>query len=157
MNQILLTQKQAETLLFELKALAKKYKLEISRNTINKLKLKTKNNRNLVLTCTYRNSYNSHLNIHDSISGLSLIRINMDNKFHKNLDGEIVRGNRINLYDEKEYKPEQGHFSYMRAYKLPYLQFEENLSYQEAIQKLLAFTNAEYENKLIIEGDEIND
>lgn len=45
----------------------------------------------------------------------------------------------------------------MRAYKLPYLQFEENLSYQKAIQKLLAFTNAEYENKLIIEGDEIND
>lgn len=53
MYQLLLTQKQANKLLFELKELAQRYNLIISRNSINQLKLKTKDARNLVLTCTY--------------------------------------------------------------------------------------------------------
>ena len=49
MYQLLLTQKQANKLLFELKELAQRYNLIISRNSINQLKLKTKDARNLRL------------------------------------------------------------------------------------------------------------
>ncbi|EFG54873.1 hypothetical protein C5L18_001242 [Lactobacillus amylolyticus] len=42
MYQLLLTQKQANKLLFELKELAQRYNLIISRNSINQLKLKTR-------------------------------------------------------------------------------------------------------------------
>lgn len=154
MLSISLTQEQANKLLFELKKLIQKYDLKISGNSTNKVELITKNKNKLIMTCTYRNRMNMHINIHDDSTGISLIRMNLDSKFHKNWNGEIVRNYRINIFDLSEYHPEQGHFSYMKAYKLPYKELNKPTDFISAIIEILNFTNTEFDKKLKIEMEE---
>lgn len=102
----------------------------------------------LVLTCTYYDKFNSHINLHDAKTGLSLIRINLDNKFHKNLNGTIVKGPRVNIYDINEFSPSKRHFSYMKCYSLPYLIFDDSIDCVESLIKNLEFTNTKYGSDL---------
>lgn len=154
MFSISLTQEQANQLLFELKVLAEKYDLKISANSINKLELNTKNKDKLVMTCTYRTKMNMHINIHEKSTGISLIRLNLDNKFHKNLNGEIIRNYRVNIFDLSEYCPKKGHFAYMKAYKLPYKKLNRPTNFVFAIMEVLNFTNTDFYEKLKVEMEE---
>ncbi|REA65381.1 hypothetical protein DV963_13320, partial [Staphylococcus pseudintermedius] len=66
------------------------------------------------------------LNFRETEFNICLIRINLNNGFHKNSNNEIIRGNRINIFSEEEYLRKNDGSTYMRAYALPYKIFEDN-------------------------------
>lgn len=68
--------------------------------------------------------------------------------FHKNLNGTIVKGPRVNIYDINEFSPSKRHFSYMKCYSLPYLIFDNSIDCVESLIKTLEFTNTKYGSDL---------
>lgn len=84
---------------------------------------------------------NIHLNFTDFETKLTLVRINLDSKFHKNANREYVRGNRVEIYDVAEFQLKDDGHTYYRAYKLPYDGIADTEDFIVALQELFKYTN----------------
>ena len=77
----------------------------------------------------------------DCSTKINLIRINLNGSFHKNANGDIIRGNRVNLFCEDEYNQREDGI-YMRAYKLPYNEIlKEPKTFIDALDELINYIN----------------
>lgn len=76
--------------------------------------------------------------------------MNLNNSFHKNANGEKIRGNRVNIYCVDEAIMSGQDFRYMRAYKLPYKNvFTNPNNFLEALEQMLKYTHVkDYQNDL---------
>lgn len=79
------------------------------------------------------------------------MRLNLNNSFHKNSNGERIRGNRVNLFSEEEFLSREDNI-YMKAYRLPYKNiFTEPSSFLDALHQMLTYTNVKnYDKNLSI-------
>ncbi|WP_228451360.1 DUF6978 family protein [Staphylococcus haemolyticus] len=91
------------------------------------------------------------LNFRETRYNLCLIRLNLNDRFHKNSDNTRVHGNRINIYSQKEFSLKADHSSYMVAHKLPYKCFEDSRNFMNQLFTLLKYTNTVYDDKIFIE------
>lgn len=92
------------------------------------------------------------LNFRETRYNLCLIRLNLNDRFHKNSDNTRIHGNRINIYSQKEFSLKADHSSYMVAHKLPYKGFEDSRNFMNQLFALLKYTNTVYDDKISIES-----
>ncbi|RVU74120.1 hypothetical protein EJK20_04780 [Lactobacillus xujianguonis] len=121
----------------------------ISKKSKGSLSIKAKSiNREFTLYYFFRNG-ETHLNFADSKTYLTLVRINIDEKFHKNSDG-IIRGNRIEIFSEDEFKAKgDGRTSY-KAYSLPFEKIENTNDFFTIFENLLEYTHTQKNGMLFI-------
>ncbi|AUV66353.1 hypothetical protein RO950_02540 [Staphylococcus haemolyticus] len=91
------------------------------------------------------------INYRETIYNLSLVRLNLNNGFHKNANNERVFGNRINIYSEKEFEKKGDGSTYMIAHPLPYKSFEDTSDFVQQLYAMLKYTNTKYDDKIIID------
>lgn len=147
--RLLLTQNEADQLVVLLKVFLQKYEINLedgSNICLDIISVQTRRRFKLYL---HYERQNYHLNFMDCLTKLNLIRINLNDSFHKNANGEIIRGNRVNLFCEEEFN-QRNDGQYMRAYKLPYKHVLRNPStFLEALKEILAYVKVK-ETDLIV-------
>ena len=91
------------------------------------------------------------MNFRETQYNTCLLRINLNDGFHKNSNNDIVRGNRINIFSEKEYKNKNDLSTHMVAYPLPYKIFEDSSDFVKQLFSVLRYTNTNHNDKIYIE------
>lgn len=148
MTELILNQEQAHNLIILTKCFLKRYAANLTNGTNGLINIIADNSQRRFKLFYHYEEGNYHLNFMDCDSGLNLIRINLNNSFHKNADGQYIRGNRVNLFCEEEYL-QRNDGQYMRAYKLPYKSLKNPHNFLEAMSELLKYTNVkDYQSKL---------
>lgn len=139
--ELALTQQEADKLILLLKTFLKDHSINLKDGDNLKLDIKsTSKKRKFKLFIHYEYS-NYHLNFMDVSTKINLIRINLNNSFHKNADGQIIRGDRVNLFCEEEFNQRQDG-QYMRAYSLPYKNIiKDPKTFPEALDEMLNYIN----------------
>ena len=139
--ELALSKQDADKLISLLKDFLKDYSFQLQDGSNFKIDIiSQKEKRKFRLDIHYEHN-NYHLNFMDCITKLNLIRINLNDSFHKNADGTKIRGNRVNLFCEDEFNCRQDG-QYMRAYKLPYNQILKNpQSFSDALEEMLDYIN----------------
>lgn len=93
------------------------------------------------------------LNFRESQFNLNSLRINLNDGFHKNSNNEKVRGNRINIFSEEEYKKKNDGSTYMIAYPLPYKIFKDKPDFVEQLFTMLQYTKTNHHDNINIESN----
>ncbi len=139
--ELLLNQQKADELISMLKVFLRDNLINLEDGTNAKIDISSdRHDREFTLYIHYqRNNY--HLNFMDCSTKINLIRINLNGSFHKNANGDIIRGNRVNLFCEDEYNQREDGI-YMRAYKLPYDDIlKEPKTFIDAFDELINYIN----------------
>lgn len=92
---------------------------------------------------------NIHLNFADARTHHTLVRINLDQKFHKNSDGHKVRGNRVEIFSAEEFIKKGDGYTHYKAYPLPFETIRNTNDFFEAIDDILNYTHTNKGNKTI--------
>lgn len=83
----------------------------------------------------------TQINFMDVLTKYTLFRVNLDNNFHKNASGDIIRGNRINIFSEDEFHSKKDGFTHYRAYALPYEDIDNTSDFFEMLNQIFQFAN----------------
>ncbi|HCX3221094.1 hypothetical protein ACEY4Y_12460 [Staphylococcus aureus] len=81
----------------------------------------------------------------------SLLRLNLNDGFHKNSNNEKIRGNRINIFSEKEFIQKADGATHMKAYPLPYNIFDDSSDFVKQLFTLLEYTKTNHNDNIKIE------
>ncbi|HCZ8175580.1 TPA: hypothetical protein O4B97_002695, partial [Staphylococcus aureus] len=66
------------------------------------------------------------INFRECRYNYSLLRLNLNDGFHKNSNNEKIRGDRINIFSENEFIQKADGATHMKAYPLPYNIFDDS-------------------------------
>lgn len=136
----MLTDTEAEQLLFMIKHIAKSHSHVIDEKGKGEFEIIGSNNVKFKLN--YHYTINSKIiHIRECVNDYTLIRINLNNKFHKNADGEIIRGNRVNIFSEQEYYDKNDGKTHYKCYPLPYESISNSDDFLKVLDELYSFTN----------------
>lgn len=80
-----------------------------------------------------------------------LLRLNLNDGFHKNSNNEKIRGNRINIFSENEFIQKADGVTHMKAYPLPYKIFEDSSDFVKQLFTLLEYTKTNHNDNIKIE------
>ena len=119
--ELYLTDEEAQRLLNILKVILEKHNKTIKEDekTHGNIQIQSTSGEKFILS--YKYSLRSKVfNFREIRYNHTLFRINLNNNFHKNADGEIIRGNRINIFSEQEYLDKNDGQTHYKAYPLPY-------------------------------------
>lgn len=156
-TELQLTQQEANQLILELKELTKKVNGTIEEGAKGTIPIKSKNDNRKFKIAYFYSLNNIHINFYDVKTGLSLVRINLNQSFHRNADGTKVSGNRVNIFSEQEYKLKNDGKTHMRAFPLPRGILKNTSNFLESLTSLLDYTHTEYDNKLnLVLGTTLN-
>lgn len=156
-TELQLTQQEANQLILELKELTKKVNGTIEEGAKGTIPIKSNNDNRKFKIAYFYSLNNIHINFYDVKTGLSLVRINLNQSFHRNADGTKVSGNRVNIFSEQEYKLKNDGKTHMRAFPLPRGILKNTSNFLESLTSLLDYTHTEYDNKLnLVLGTTLN-
>lgn len=153
-----LTDKQAQRLINLAKTIIKKCKIDLLKHPNGLIMIAIKGKPNIARFNLYY-SYaigEIHFNFLDTKTNLTLVRINLDNKFHKNADGKKISGNRVELFSSKEFFEKNDGVTQVKAYKLPYKTLNNPTSFSEGLAELLDYTQVKDTKKLKIQPEIIS-
>ncbi|HDJ3073354.1 DUF6978 family protein [Staphylococcus aureus] len=91
------------------------------------------------------------LNFRECRYNYSLLRINLNDGFHKNSNNVKIRGNRINIFSEKEFKEKVDGTTYMVAHHLPYNIFEDSSDFVKQLFTMLEYTKTSHNDNIKVE------
>lgn len=141
--ELALSQKEADNLISLFKTFLKDYSIDLKDGDNIKLDIISKSDKRKYKLYIHYELNNYHLNFADISTKINLIRINLNDSFHKNADGNIIRGNRVNLFCEEEFNARQDG-QYMRAYPLPYKDLiKDPKDFGEAVDEMLNYTHVD--------------
>lgn len=81
-----------------------------------------------------------HIQFYDCITNHTLVRINLDSRFHNNSDGK-VRGHRVEIFSEEEFVAKADGFTHYKAFALPYQSFQDTNDFLTAMRELFSYAN----------------
>lgn len=151
MNKLQLDDIQAEKLIKCLKNVLKKHIKNLSKNDKGQFMLESNKDgiqRQYQVNYMYATD-NTHINLMDLKTKLTLVRINLDSKFHNNSDGKVW-GHRIEIFSEEEFYQKNDSFTHIKAYPLPYEDIKDTGDFLIALKELLDYTNTHKQNRLQI-------
>ena len=144
-----LTDKEAQKFITIIKKILKKYNIDLSKKNYGTISIYSETiKREFVLNYMAKIG-EVHLNFADAKTHLTLVRINLDNRFHKNSDG-IVRGHRVEIFSEAEFSAKNDGRTQYKAYPLPYKSIKDTDSFYEALESILKYTNTNKNGMLSI-------
>ncbi len=91
------------------------------------------------------------INFRECRYNYSLLRLNLNDGFHKNSNNEKIRGNRINIFSEKEFIQKADGATHMKAYPLPYNIFDDSSDFVKQLFTFLHYTNTNPNDNIQIE------
>lgn len=150
MEELQLTDNQAQELIKCLKNVLGTYEKKLSNGDKGQFSLKSNNNslKNRTFQVDYLYATdNIHVNFMDAKTKHTLIRINLDSKFHNNSDGK-VRGHRVEIFSESEFKAKDDSSTYVKAHPLPFGTIRDTNDFLIAMKDLLNYTNTHKQNHL---------
>ncbi|HEL0006866.1 TPA: hypothetical protein TUM56_000265 [Streptococcus equi subsp. zooepidemicus] len=140
MKELQLTDIEAQQLITLLKVIATKHNKTLTNNTSGHIDIVGQNHKRFILNYFY--STNSKVfHLRETEHNYTLIRINLNNKFHKNANGEKIWGNRINIFSEEEYYLKADESTHYKAYPLPYETIKDTNDFLEMMSNLFDYTN----------------
>ncbi|CAJ2231444.1 DUF6978 family protein [Companilactobacillus paralimentarius] len=142
MDSLKLTDAEAKRLISLLKITLTKQKFILNDGLRGKIKISGKlNNKDhyFFLNFMYAKD-NIHLNFSDAVTNYTLVRINLDSRFHKNSDGKVY-GNRVEIFSETEYLAKNDGSTQIKAYPLPYKDFRNSNDFFDALEDIFNYTN----------------
>lgn len=150
-NTLNLTDADVNTLVNLSKEVLKQHNIKLTERAKGDIKISsTTRDEHFILNYFVRPG-SATLNFRETRYNLCLIRLNLNDRFHKNSDNTRIHGNRINIYSQKEFSLKADHSSYMVAHKLPYKGFEDSRNFMNQLFTLLKYTNTVYNDKIFIE------
>ncbi|HCY8059881.1 TPA: hypothetical protein O1868_000665 [Staphylococcus aureus] len=90
------------------------------------------------------------INFRECRYNYSLLRLNLNDGFHKNSNNEKIRGNRINIFSEKEFIQKADGATHMKAYPLPYNIFDDSSDFVKQLFTLLEYTKTNHNDNIKI-------
>ncbi|EUZ74632.1 hypothetical protein O555_02229 [Staphylococcus aureus M0483] len=91
------------------------------------------------------------INFRECCYNYSLLRLNLNDGFHKNSNNEKIRGNRINIFSENEFIQKADGATHMKAYPLPYNIFDDSSDFVKQLFTLLEYTKTNHNDNIKIE------
>lgn len=155
MEKLNLTDKEANMLIDMFKHLIDKHNIHLVDGSNGALKVESKNiditgNHHKFKVDYMYSLDNIHIQLRDCNTDYTLVRINLDTSFHKNSDGNIVRGNRVEIFSEQEFKNKlkknRDTTTHVKAYPLPFKGINNTNDFLLAISDLFDYTNIEKPN-----------
>ena len=147
-TELQLSQQEANQLIFEFKQLVRVVNATLYNGSKGNIPIKAKRNSRKFKIAYFYTKANIHINFYDEKTGLSLVRLNLNDSFHRNADGTKISGNRVNIFSEQEYKLKNDGKTHMRAFPLPHKSLINTSDFLQALTNLLEYTNTEYKDKL---------
>lgn len=150
--ELYLTDKEAQDLLSILKVIFEKHNkiIKEDEHTSGDIKIQSTTGEKFILS--YKYSLRSKVfNFREVRYNHTLFRININNNFHKNADGEIVRGNRINIFSEQEYIDKNDGYTHYKAFSLPYENIKNTDDFIIILDSILKFSNTDKNDNLSIQ------
>lgn len=83
------------------------------------------------------------INFRECRYNYSLLRLNLNDGFHKNSNNEKIRGNRINIFSENEFIQKADGATHMKAYPLPYNIFDDSSDFVKQLFTLLEYSQVQ--------------
>ncbi|HDJ1683016.1 TPA: hypothetical protein PPQ14_002708, partial [Staphylococcus aureus] len=88
------------------------------------------------------------INFRECRYNYSLLRLNLNDGFHKNSNNEKIRGNRINIFSENEFIQKADGATHMKAYPLPYNIFDDSSDFVKQLFTLLEYTKTNHNDNI---------
>lgn len=145
--ELLLTQHEADGLIASLKKLTQKTTRILTDGDRGIVNISSNSGRKFSLRYFY-SSNNIHLQFMDEKTKLTLIRMNLNDSFHKNSTGEKIYGNRVNIFSEDEFYSKGDGTTHTKASPLPKGVLRNTRDILEAIDDLFNYTNTSNRDKL---------
>lgn len=146
--ELLLTQDEADSLTVTAKRFIQSVTGILEDGSKGKIPIKAKQDDRKFSLIYFYSEGNMHIQFFDDKTKLTLIRINMNNSFHKNADGERVSGNRVNLFSEQEFYDKGNGYTHTKAFSLPHGILKNTDNFLEALDGILNYTNTDVDGKL---------
>lgn len=150
MKELQISEDEANNLIFLLKRVIEEHNGELNEGSVGEIYIIGSGD--YTFTLNYRFSRRkTSFNLRENKYNYNLLRINLNNGFHKNANGEKVFGNRINVFSTEEYILKKDGTTYMRAFPLPYESIENTDDFFEALENLLSYTNTNNTDKIKVQ------
>ncbi|MGG3998838.1 DUF6978 family protein [Anoxybacillus kestanbolensis] len=150
MEELILTDEQAQYLIKILKQILRKYKVDLSPGQSGNILLRSFDGHyEFILNYSTSKFRNDKISIHirEKETNLSLVRVNIDpNGFHNNSDG-VIRGNRILIFSNEEFCNKNDGFTHVKAYPLPSC-FTNPSDLEQVFLDFLMYINVQREGKI---------
>lgn len=140
MKELLLTDIEAKDLIKIIKAIANKHNRTLTNRSSGTIDLVGKHDTRFILNYFYSTT-SKVFHLRETQHNYTLLRINLNNKFHKNANGEKVWGNRVNIFSEEEYYKKGDETTHYKAYPLPYEDILNTDDFLDMLDNLLDYTN----------------
>ncbi|ANZ60201.1 DUF6978 family protein [Secundilactobacillus paracollinoides] len=151
MKKLQLNDAQAQDFIKVLKNVLKDHVNDLSENEKGEFMLESKEGgvqRLFQLNYIYATD-NSHINLMDAKTKLTLVRINLDSRFHNNSDGKVW-GHRVEIFSEDEFYKKNDSFTHIKAHSLPFDGIQDTDDFLIALKELLNYTNTHKQNRITI-------
>ncbi|MCZ0717868.1 DUF6978 family protein [Aerococcus kribbianus] len=140
MNELFINDAEANRLIKMLKTLFNEHGISIHENCEGEIPIKGSDSDYFLLN--YRiTPAKTVLNFRECRYNYSLLRININDSFHKNADGSRIHGPRINIFSEEEYYSKGDGVTYYKAHHLPYDSIPNTDDFYDVLTALLKYTN----------------
>ncbi|MCW6680839.1 hypothetical protein NHG33_06510 [Aerococcaceae bacterium NML130460] len=96
----------------------------------------------------YYSSRKKTFNFRELKHNYNLIRINLDNNFHKNSDGTKISGNRINIFSEEEFYQKGDGVTHQKCYPLPFESIRNSDDFLNVMGDILKYTSVNQIEKI---------
>lgn len=149
MKELLLSDQQAQSLIKLLKVVASKHHQTLTEPSKGTIDIVGQGDKRFILNYFY-SATSKVFQLRETEYNYTLIRINLNNKFHKNADGQKVWGNRINIFSEEEYYQKADDNTHYKAYPLPYETISDADDFLQILSELLDYTNTQTKDRLSI-------
>ena len=119
LGELLINDDEAKRLITLIKYVFNKHNKVLGENSQGEVKLIGSGNESFILN--YRYTQRSKvIHLRESKYNYTLLRINLNNSFHKNSDGNKIFGNRINIFSEEEYYAKGDGRTHYKCHSLPF-------------------------------------
>lgn len=143
-----LTQAEADALIIEAKELIRTFTATLDEGSKGRIPIISISDGRKFTLAYFYTLKNMSLSFFDEKTKLTLVRINLNNSFHKNSDGNRVYGNRVNLFSEDEFYKKSDGFTHYKAYSLPVGVLSDTDDFLVALGNLLNYTHTKQDDKL---------
>lgn len=150
MRELQISDDEAQRLILMLKRVLKEHNQSLHEGASGEILITGSGNLKFVLNYRYTERKKS-FNIRETKYNYNLLRINLNNSFHKNADNEKVIGNRINIFSTNEYHLKNDGTTYMRSFRLPYDSIRNTDDFHHLLKDLLSYTNINDTDKINIQ------
>jgi hypothetical protein len=154
--EISLSQSEADTLLASSKVLVRKVTGLLTDGDTGSIPIMSNSDSRKFILAYFYSLNNMHLQFYDEKTKLTLVRLNLNDSFHKNADGTIVTGNRVNLFSEQEFYDKNDGNTHTRAFPLPHGILTDTNDFLVALANLLNYTHTATDNLSLSIANDLN-